>query len=328
VDFTTDSSLVQPDPGNRIIDFEEILRVSNLLPNALEGCGGSSLNSMSTMAPAKIPERTPAGPPCAGNSHFPTNTFGTISGQGNISSFSPSPLDIQRLSHDDLAAHVPVAIKQQIGRGEYTNLALLLKGSVELSDFCSGSILKISADGVIETRPKECKDRVQSIEKWTDAFLIFACIYLSTHPDKVYELLHYMWTIRECAARQGGMAWREYDEQFRLRQVLQPSSWASINNDLWWRCVQARPLEKTPAQKVRYTCNQYNEGNCSWYNCRFAHACSECGLRHPVVDCPSKSGQDRPSKEGNNNFQRGRGSFRGSMRGRGRGSARGTFNKQ
>jgi hypothetical protein len=112
-----------------------------------------------------------------------------------------------QLADDDIAAHVPPALKQQIARGEYVNLALLLKGSIELSD--------ISADGKIETQARPCKDKIYTIEKWTDAFIVYASIYTASNLNKIYEIFHYMWVIRECAARQGDLAWRKYDEQFR-----------------------------------------------------------------------------------------------------------------
>ena len=67
-----------------------------------------------------------------------------------------------------------------------------------------------------------------SIEKWTDAFLIFSSIYLKAHPDKASELLHYAYTIRECAVHKGGTAWRTYDEQVRLRQAQTPHRGAAL----------------------------------------------------------------------------------------------------
>jgi tartrate dehydratase alpha subunit/fumarate hydratase class I-like protein len=42
--------------------------------------------------------------------------------------FSPFSNRIERLSRDDFAASVPAMIKHQTIRGEYINLALLLKG--------------------------------------------------------------------------------------------------------------------------------------------------------------------------------------------------------
>ena len=47
-----------------------------------------------------------------------------------------------RCSGDELFAHVPKTLRHQICKGEYINLALLLKGGMELKDFCSGGSLK------------------------------------------------------------------------------------------------------------------------------------------------------------------------------------------
>ncbi|KAH3871755.1 hypothetical protein DPMN_034968 [Dreissena polymorpha] len=144
-------------------------------------------------------------------------------------------------------------------------------------------------------------------------------------PDKVQEILHYMWTIRECASRQGGFAGREYDEQFHLRQALHPTSWASINNDLWWRCVQTRAPERQGTPKANNLCHHLNEGHCMWPNCRFTHACSECGSRHPVINCPLRL---RPiSVAGAPRFQKVRGFHRFRPRPQLRGNNRGTPNR-
>jgi len=57
---------------------------------------------------------------------------------------------------------------------------------------------------MLENRPRECKDDIGSIERWSDVFIIFMDVYLSAHPHKLRELLHYFYTIRECAANHGG----------------------------------------------------------------------------------------------------------------------------
>ena len=48
------------------------------------------------------------------------------------------------------------------------------------------------SDGRIETSRKACKDKINYIERWTDAFIIYSSIY------------HYMYNVREYAARQDG----------------------------------------------------------------------------------------------------------------------------
>ncbi len=66
--------------------------------------------------------------------------------------------------------------------------------------------MRLTAEGVIESRPKECKDTIRSIEGWTNAFIIYMSVYISVHTDKAAALLQYMYNIRDCAARQGGLA--------------------------------------------------------------------------------------------------------------------------
>jgi len=66
-------------------------------------------------------------------------------------------------------------------------------------------------------------------------YYIFSHIYYmftAKFPCNYQELLHCMFNIRECAARQGGTTWITYDEQFRLRQAQSPQSWSLINNNL------------------------------------------------------------------------------------------------
>jgi hypothetical protein len=189
---------------------------------------------------------------------------------------------------DDMSVHVPRTLKSQIGRGEYVNLALLLKGAMELNDICKGNTLSLSASGKIEAKPRECRDKVSSIEKWTDAFLIYMSIYIKEHPKKVGEMLQYVSLIREAAVRQGGYSWRVYDEQFRIRQAACPVSWGSLNQDLWLRCMSFKD-QTTPqlqmGQQILGTCSYYNQGYCYWPKCKYQHKCSNCGQLHPKIKC-------------------------------------------
>ena len=132
----------------------------------------------------------------------------------------------------------------------------MLKGAVKLQEICSGGAVHLNKQGVLESRPKIVKEQVSSIEKWTDAFLIFSSIFLKKHPSKTQELLQYMSIIREATSRSpSSFAWRQYDEHFRLRQATQAQPWNKINADLWLRVMtmsthtpapsDARPTSKT-----------------------------------------------------------------------------------
>lgn len=303
-----------------VIDFEKIIEASNILPTT--GCGGGQNNTDIETTQINL-----SSPINSQNSRSKEMAHVLQSDQ-IIPSHNNDHISAIRLANDDLAAHIPASIKQQICRGEYINLALLLKGAVDLAEFCSGSFLKLSADGRIESSQRECKDKINSIERWTDAFIVYTSIYLTAHPGKMHEMLHYMNNIRECAKYQAGEAWKVYDEQFRLRQALHPAPWSQINNDLWWRCMQLKPqnygVQTRPAtQNFSYSCKDFNNGVCRWPNCKFTHACSKCGGPHTVANCSSSNtrlppatqgtgttlskGGDRPFQQ-TNNF-RGRGRF-------------------
>ena len=72
-------------------------------------------------------------------------------------------------------------LQKKILNQQYINLAMLLKGSIELSELCSGGTLHINEKGCIESRPKIS---IRSIDEWTDAFIIFSSVYLKKFPEK------------------------------------------------------------------------------------------------------------------------------------------------
>lgn len=228
-------------------------------------------------------------------------------------------VDAMRTTEDDLSVHVPLAIRQKIWAHQYINLALLLKGNVELSEVCNGGALRINAEGQIESTPKKVTERVSTIEKWTDAFMVFMAIYLSRYQDKAVEMLKYMSVIREAASRHNGFGWRTYDEQFRLRQAVSVRSWAHINADLWLRVMtlQSNVTSSTPQVPMhnssKFPCFDFNRGSCHWPACRFGHFCSACKLyNHGQWNCSrAQLGVQRT----NNSFRGARG--RGGSRSRG-----------
>ncbi|KAH3770188.1 hypothetical protein DPMN_171471 [Dreissena polymorpha] len=73
--------------------------------------------------------------------------------------------------------HLPASLKQRIFCGEYVNIALLLKGAVGLADYTNGGSIFVLINGSLESRPKECRDVINTIERWSDAFIMFTDMY-------------------------------------------------------------------------------------------------------------------------------------------------------
>ena len=247
------------------------------------------------------------------------------------SSLDTPEIEEIRCGGDDITAHVPKLIKEKILNLQYINLALLLKGSTELSDICSGSTLHINEKGGIEARPRTTKQTVKSIEEWTDAFIIYASIICTRYPEKGIELFKYMSVIRDASKHFSNTAWKTYDEQFRLRQAnLQTRlPWGNLNNELWLRIMSAAnsPSLTSQTPTIRpitspFTCNDFNFSLCTRSVCKFKHACAACNsTAHPKTKCPHLN-QNYNSQQFNNyqcsfRFQRptGRGQ---SLYGRGR----------
>ena len=138
----------QASNGNKIVDFEAILKQADVLDTS-EGVS----NKNETMGVKETSE----------------NIFKDVLGNDDI--------EVVRCGGDDLSVHIPKQIKDKILSNQYININLLLKGSIELHELCSGGTLKVSESGVLEKQPKFSKEKVQSLDKWTDAFLIFMSIY-------------------------------------------------------------------------------------------------------------------------------------------------------
>ncbi|MCG8077788.1 MAG: hypothetical protein JAY75_16325 [Candidatus Thiodiazotropha taylori] len=136
------------------MDFEAILRASDV---TLPAVSRSETTATLSTAQNAVSETL--------------STLQPVSGQ-NIESL--------RCTGDEIFAHVPKSLRQQISKGEYINLALLLKGGMELKEFCSGGSLKLNAEGGIEMKAKVCRDKITSIEKWTLRCLSDILVHLFT----------------------------------------------------------------------------------------------------------------------------------------------------
>lgn len=134
------------------IDFENLLAQSDIPLHPQSHQTLPSINPQSS-------------PPLTATAQIPDATGGTIN-------FSTGE-EILRLGAEDMSSHVPAQLCQKIWSHQYINIALLLKGNVELQDLCSGGLLHITDKGQLETRPKVTREKISNIEKWTDAFFVY-----------------------------------------------------------------------------------------------------------------------------------------------------------
>ena len=203
------------------------------------------------------------------------------------------------LADDDIALHVPSELCIKIWKGEYVNLAQLLRRETRDRVSGRGSNVTITEQGTIELFPKFTK-QISYIREWIDAFLIYTYIVAKKQPEKAGELIQYMATIREAESRSGSTDWlKTYDENFRLRQAVTPMPWGRIHADLWLKamCLSA-PINQRVNQSTtnntfsrgKNICYEYNSARgCRFPNCKYAHICLVCRGDHTQIKCSQKT---------------------------------------
>ncbi|KAJ8321693.1 hypothetical protein KUTeg_000164 [Tegillarca granosa] len=158
--------------------------------------------------------------------------------------------------YDSLGDHVPQQMRLKVWDDQYINLYSLLPDKEEntiLDPDNESSPLVILKSGQIGLGHRSSTlKKVSNIGQWTDAFMIFASIYLQKYQNvqMALDLLKYCSTIRWAASKVPGPAWGQYDEQFRLCRAKKPSkSWARLDLDLWLLFISASTPLNNPSQK-------------------------------------------------------------------------------
>ena len=97
--------------------------------------------------------------------------------------FAPN---IMPSARSELGVHVPQATKEKIMQGQYVDLACLLQNANQ--NELPTSRLSVDSFGQLTLAPPVTR-KIVSVEDWSDAFLVYASIYLGAHPDKTQSVL-------------------------------------------------------------------------------------------------------------------------------------------
>lgn len=90
----------------------------------------------------------------------------------------------------------------KIFKGKYVDPALLLKNS-NIEDTVSERVFVVEND-VQMVRKSRSAVKITSIEKWTDAYLIYVIVFTSVHVSKFQDMLSYMHEVRTDRSRPRG----------------------------------------------------------------------------------------------------------------------------
>ena len=184
-----------------------------------------------------------------------------------------------QFSVSPLSQSVPLNLKQKIWAHEFIELSALLKQEQK-----QHMRVEFNSEGQLVCTQPELKNKINSIEKWSTAFISFMFIYLEkfsvSHPSKSLELLQYMESIRYAAATFPGLGWLTYDEQVRRGWQNPNQCFSAMNGEYWLRYVASgarATVAATPKSSSKFPCFDFNKGHCAREKCSFAHKCRSCG---------------------------------------------------
>ena len=213
-------------------------------------------------------------------------------------------------------------IRDKIWSGQYVDLTSLL--DTQHDDTATFQIVS-NAGEPLRLAPHKPSNKITSLSKWTDAFLVYFTIYTRKYPDQVPKLTAYMQLIKRLAIKGGDFLF--YDREFRYLRQSGHSGW-DVHLDLWLEARdfrgssnntqttnnskqyntnnnrnnnnsfrgQSRTPNKSP-HPMGYCFRYHTTGHCNNFAaCSFRHTCytPACGGRHPVTACPKRQGGGGP----------------------------------
>ena len=218
--------------------------------------------------------------------------------------------------------HLPTKTISSIRNGEYIDFNYLLSENIDGHD----EHLKISFDAlgsgfsIPVSMSQHKRQRIDSIERWLNAFNIFARVVVHFFPYKASELFVYQQAIRDAPRKFSGMAWYAYDIAFRKKAANDASiSWAHRDPQLYLEkftglaktachvCgsadhfVNACPIAPTRSMQ-RSTddrCRNYNRKvPCFTNPCPFKHRCNRpgCAGHHPALEHDARAAESSSNK--------------------------------
>ena len=219
---------------------------------------------------------------------------------------------------------VPAKVVRKIERGEYIDMAELLRDNIEADRRREGRELPGG-------EAKRLRREVPDLLSWVQCFSMFSGVVARQHPERTKELFAYLTMVVREARRCGGSGWREYDAMFRqLAASGEVSDWAKLNPSIYAvsflaqsvrgkmcpHCLEpdhaaemcalapkraepiaSRPLPPYPPaaparsqgllsrRRSDQVCFSWNEGKCAYPYCRYRHVCLRCQGEHRSWQC-------------------------------------------
>lgn len=125
---------------------------------------------------------------------------------------------------------VPYKLVSRILRGEYVDMAELLRDNLEAQRRAAASATTAPQPSVASKSRREVPD----IMSWVQCFGVYMAVVTSKFPERTKELLAYQTLIVREARRCGGKGWLAYDAHFRQQTVGDAKAdWSKLNQSLY-----------------------------------------------------------------------------------------------
>jgi len=250
----------------------------------------------SQSAPLPPAEATPPALPAAAGS---AAAAAAASDAEVVGEESPQfPNNLQAFSAVPLGSLVDTKIKERIWANQFIDLGLLISEAAHETTYLSSSL------SFQQNQTHRIKT-INSIEQWSDAFLIFIAIHTEHCPSDTQDILKYMQLIRTMSRDAPSRVFLAYDRDFRKLRCHFSLPWCLLHQELFYSVskaagVQGRqypnqhrmfPQRRQLMGKLQPFPNGYcftfcSEGRCSNPTCNFTHKCPTCNGPHGLPQCP------------------------------------------
>ena len=136
---------------------------------------------------------------------------------------------VEPFTLSDTIPLVPAKLVAKIRKGEYVDMAKLLRDNIEAERRQTSDQPSTSTGGNHSNRRE-----VPDFLSWLQCFGVYASIVATHKPDKIRQLLAYQTLMIREARRSGGGGWQGYDSMFRHLAATMPSTdWGQLNSALY-----------------------------------------------------------------------------------------------
>ena len=135
-----------------------------------------------------------------------------------------------------IICHIDQGLRDKIKKGEFVDLEKLLIKHQGNRQKSSGKIEIVNREGSnkFDLIQNEQEGKITNVNKWEQAFRLYATVYTKEHPHRSAEILQYMDTIHRAARTFNWEAVADYDFCFRQLMAEYPErSWATIYTQMW-----------------------------------------------------------------------------------------------